>query len=121
MTPTGSYQIVSHAKHLATALLLTPSPPHQTSQDHVFQPYDDLLPYDDFSLRLPAADVPRIREVLAAVSEKEWRRLHRGLRKWWPYFVWETQAGGQAYNATLSSLRRRLGSRMAGLMAGSKR
>ncbi len=87
----------------------------------MFQPYEDLLPYDDFSIRLPAADVPRIREVLAAVSDKEWRRLHRGLNKAWPHFVWEPHAGGQAYEATLLSLRKRLSSRMAGLLTGSKR
>jgi hypothetical protein len=28
-------------------------------QDHVYQPFEDLLPYDDFTLRLPKQDLRR--------------------------------------------------------------
>jgi hypothetical protein len=74
----------------------------------VFQPYEDLLPYDDFSVRLPAADIPHIRTVLEAVSEAEWSRLHTNLATYHRAFVWEASAGGLAYNYTIASLRRRL-------------
>jgi hypothetical protein len=51
-------------------------------QDHVFQPYEDVIPYDDFSIRLASKDVPSIKQLLEAVSPAEWRRLHEGLKKW---------------------------------------
>ena len=66
-------------------------------------------------MRLPAADVPRIRDVLAAIEPAEWRRLHEGLKRWWQPFVWEQQARGTAYNTTIAALKRRLVQRQAGL------
>lgn len=40
-------------------------------QEHVFQPYENLLPYEDFSIRLTNADLPRLREILRSVTEDE--------------------------------------------------
>jgi hypothetical protein len=95
----------------------TSTPPPYTLaplQDHIFQPFEDLLPYEQFSLRLPAADIPRIQQVLAAVSEAEWQRLHAGLARWHRAFVWE--AGyGWAYNLTIRSLKGRHAAWRAGL------
>ena len=71
-------------------------------------------------MRLPAADVPRIRDVLAAIEPAEWQRLHEGLKRWWQPFVWEQQAGGTAYQMTINSLRRRLTNFLAGLAADRK-
>ncbi len=84
------------------------------TQDHIFQPVEDLLPYEEFSLRLPAADIPRIEAVLQAVSDQEWRRLHEGLAKWHRAFVWEPSYGW-AYNLTIRSLKSRFASWQAGL------
>ncbi len=90
-------------------------------QDHVFQPYEDLLPYEEFSLRLPVSDIPRLKEILAAMPQQEWQRLQQGLAKWWPYFLWEQEVGGLAYNATIASLRRRLSHRLGGLSDADRR
>ncbi len=60
-------------------------------QDHVFQPraYEDVLPYQDFSIRLPAADIPKIGDVLRAVSEAEYQRLRSQLPQYWSAFIWD--------------------------------
>ena len=84
-------------------------------QDHVFQPYEDILPYVEFSLRLPMSDVRRIRAVLEAVSPEEWQRLHQGLKKWWRPFVWEPEVGGTAYQYAIASLKKRLKNLVADL------
>jgi hypothetical protein len=34
-------------------------------QDHVFQPYESVLPYQDFSIRLAKSDIPKVRHLLA--------------------------------------------------------
>ena len=48
------------------------------------------------------------------------RLLRRGCRRWKP-FIWEEAAGGSAYNFTIASLRKRLGSRLAGFATARKR
>lgn len=64
-------------------------------QPNVRQPFDDLLPYDDFSLRLPPDDVPRLHELLPAVGEAEHARLRRGVARHAAAFSWG--ARGEAY------------------------
>jgi hypothetical protein len=72
------------------------------------QPYEDLLPYQDFSVRLPAADIPRIGDILRDIlGGPEYARLRSNLPKYWPAFVWDKEHGGLAYNYTIASLRRR--------------
>jgi hypothetical protein len=83
-------------------------------QDHVYQPYEDIIPYADFSIRLPNSDLPRIRELLGGVTPEEWLHLHEGLKRWWRPFVWEQEAGGTAYQYAITSLKKRLSSLTAG-------
>jgi hypothetical protein len=75
-------------------------PPTRPQQDHIYQPYDDVVPYEEFSIRLSAQDVPRIKQLLEAVSPAEWRRLHEGLKKWWADGVWEEGLHPPALNCT---------------------
>ena len=82
----------------------------------MFQPFEDLLRYEDFSVRLPAEDIPRIQELLQAVSDKEWKRLHNNLVRVHKAFMWDQAYGGLAYNYTIASLRRRVQRLQAGLI-----
>lgn len=92
-----------HSMHAACC-----PPAHPTLLPPLPQPYEDVLPYSDFSLRLPASDIPRIGDVLRGVSETEYLRLRGALPRYWPAFVWDPAQGGQAYNYTLRALHRRM-------------
>ena len=76
-------------------------------QDRVFQYFEDVLPYEEFSVRLSNADLPRLREILDAVTDEQHAALVEGMRKYWPAFVWDREAGGQAFEYTMLSLWRR--------------
>jgi hypothetical protein len=55
-------------------------------------------------------------QVLEAVSDREWRRLHDNMKVHHRAFVWDSEYGGLAYNYTIISLRRRLHNLNAGVM-----
>jgi len=55
---------------LTRPITFRPSP-----QDHVFQALEDLLPYEDFSLRLSNSDLPHLREIIRSVSYQQYRGL----------------------------------------------
>jgi hypothetical protein len=74
-------------------------------QDHVYQPYEDLLPYPSFSVRLSRADLPRIAEILAGIPDSEILAMQHHLRHVHKAFDWEQSTGGLAYNYTLTSIR----------------
>jgi hypothetical protein len=76
-------------------------------QEHVFMPYEDLLPYDDFSLRLNNADLPFLREILRAISDTQYKRLLAGVFQYRDAFHWDDSWGSQAFDYTIASLRRR--------------
>jgi hypothetical protein len=84
-------------------------------QDGVHQPFEDQLPYEAFSIRLPQARLPHIVELLSAIPNEQYIRLREGLAKHWRAFVWHPRWGGQAYNYTIMSLRRRAIDLQAGL------
>lgn len=71
------------------------------------QPYEDVLPYEDFSLRLDNRDVPSLREILRNVSEHQYRQLLAGVLRHAPAFSWDQPTGGRAFHYTLLSLRRK--------------
>jgi hypothetical protein len=71
------------------------------------QPYEDVLPYQDFSIRLTKADIPNIGNILRNVTEDEYKTLRSNLPKYWRAFIWDTAYGGQAYNYTIASLKKR--------------
>ena len=41
----------------------------------MFHPYEDILPYESFSLRLTNDDIPNLREILRGVTDEQYRRL----------------------------------------------
>lgn len=47
------------------------------------QASEDVLPYHEFSIRVPRADIPFLNLTLAAVTDAEYERLYAGLRKYY--------------------------------------
>lgn len=76
-------------------------------QEHTFQPYEDLLPYPAFSIRLTNADLPLIREILRNVTDQQYRGMLLELIKYRDAFHWYGEEGGRAFDWTVASLRRR--------------
>ena len=44
-------------------------------QEHVAQPFEDVLPYEAFSIRLSNDDLPLVREILRGVTDAQYRQL----------------------------------------------
>ena len=76
-------------------------------QDHVYQPYEELLPYEDFSIRLNNQDLPHLREILRGVTDEQYRRLLDNLLRYQDAFMWDPAWGGRAFDYTIATLRRR--------------
>lgn len=77
------------------------------TQDHVHQYFEDILPYEQFSIRLSNADIPRLPAILRTVSDEQYARLLAGVEKYHRAFLWDLDAGGQAFDYTILALRRR--------------
>ena len=88
------------------------------AQPYVVQPYEMLLPYENFSRRLEYEDVPRAPEVVNATDD-EIHRLRRSLARVRRAFVWRVEGGGLAYNHTLLHLCQRAMELRGYLKAGS--
>lgn len=76
-------------------------------QENVFQPFEDVLPYEEFSIRLNNEDIPSLPQILRSVSQETLESLQKGVSKYWPAFVWSSEQGGKAFDYTILSLRRR--------------
>jgi len=76
-------------------------------QESVFQPYEDVLPYEDFSIRLNNDDIPHLPKILRAVTPEKLEALQKGVAKYWPALVWPQEENGKAFDYTILSLRRR--------------
>ena len=60
----------------------------------VVQPLEDILPYDEFSLRIRSHDaIPTLHRTLAAVGAREHARLRQGVRRWAHAFNWHDEKG----------------------------
>ncbi|KAJ0960347.1 hypothetical protein J5N97_001831 [Dioscorea zingiberensis] len=55
-------------------------------------PFSDVLKWDEFSLTVSVADVPRLKELLSRVTDEEMERLRRGLRAVRRHFVFNQPA-----------------------------
>ena len=86
---------------LATAVLAGCVP--LIIQPAVRQPYDELLPYDRFALRVGADRVPHLHEILAAVTPTEHAAMRAAARHFARAFDWVRPAG-QAYAMARYSL-----------------
>ena len=76
-------------------------------QDHVHQYFEDIMPYEQFSIRLSNADIPNLPAILRSVSDAQYAALLAGVKKYHRAFLWERDAGGQAFEYTILSLKRR--------------
>jgi hypothetical protein len=82
-------------------------PPRCSTQEHNFQPFEELLPYELFSLRLNNADLPQLREILRGVTDAQYRMLLENLIRYRDAFVWDLPVGGKAFDYAIATLRRR--------------
>ncbi|KAL5987630.1 hypothetical protein ACLOJK_035380 [Asimina triloba] len=48
--------------------------------DHYVLPFSDVLRWEKFSIRVEVADIPRLKKILKAVPEEEYKRLKEGVR-----------------------------------------
>lgn len=70
----------------------------------MYQPYEDIIPYEDISVRIAKRDIPDIIPILRLVSEEEQSRMRVNMAKYYRAFIWEPQHGGMAYNFTVKAL-----------------
>ena len=88
-------------------------------QPNVTQPFEELIPYDDFALRLQLEDVPRLGALLRGTSAAQVCRWQRALARYYRAILWQQPFGPQfagAYELTQVTLCRRamaLAARMA--------
>ena len=47
----------------------------------LLQFFEDVVPYQDFSVRLGMEDIPHLGPLLRAIDDKEYARLQEGLQK----------------------------------------
>ena len=78
-------------------------------QPAVRMPFDDVLPYHAFAVRVGADAIPRLPELLASVSDAEHARMRAAARAYAPCFDWSPH--GQAYAMARYSLCLRGGQR----------
>ncbi|KAG2488197.1 hypothetical protein HYH03_013191 [Edaphochlamys debaryana] len=76
-------------------------------QDHMYQAFWDVIPYEEFSIRISRADLHRIVEILDVVTPEQLIKLQEGVAKWRSAFHWIEDLGGMAYNYTVKALKRR--------------
>lgn len=62
-------------------------------QDNVSMPYEEYLPWPQFSIRLSAAQIPQMATILNSVSAAELRKLQQGLACVWSRFQWTSIFG----------------------------
>ncbi|CAA0829344.1 Probable glycosyltransferase [Striga hermonthica] len=55
--------------------------------DYYVLPFSDVLRWDSFSIKVNVSDIPRLKEILLAVTEDEYLRLKEGLRAVRRHFV----------------------------------
>ncbi|RLM86765.1 putative glycosyltransferase [Panicum miliaceum] len=73
----GGYEVAS--PRLAEAIYLECVPVVVDDGEYAL-PFADVLNWDAFAVRLRAADIPRLREVLSAVSPRQYIRMQRRVR-----------------------------------------
>lgn len=55
--------------------------------DHYVLPFSDVLRWEAFSIQVDVSDIPRLKDILVAISEDEYVRLKQGLRAVRRHFV----------------------------------
>ena len=88
---------------IVDALLLGCIPVLFRSARGARQFFDDVLDYDAFSITVEPADIPKLRDTLAAVPEARRDALRAGMASHHRLLLWE-RPYGQAYDVTLRQL-----------------
>lgn len=78
-----------------------------TLQDGMYQPWYDLLPYHEFSLRFSVEDIPQMAASLRQIPYPEVLRMYRSLRRHRRAFLWQRELGGRAFEYMVASLMER--------------
>ena len=73
------------------------------AQPYVVQPYEMVLPYEEFSRRISFEEVPHLVQIVN-ISDQEVFRLRRRLKRVRRAFVWRVEGQGQSYNHTILHL-----------------
>ena len=73
----------------------------------MYQPYEEVLPYETFSIRLSNGDLPQIREILRNVTDEQYRSLVENVVRHRDAFLWHPEFKGRAFDYTIAVLRRR--------------
>ncbi|KAG2485164.1 hypothetical protein HYH03_016054 [Edaphochlamys debaryana] len=76
-------------------------------QDHVYQALWDVLPYEEFSIRISRAELHGLVNILDDVTPEQLKKLQDGVTRWHRAFYWPSMLGGLAYNYTVTALKRR--------------
>eukprot|EP00898_Chlorokybus_atmophyticus_P005141 jgi/Chlat1/5628/Chrsp369S00416 len=74
-------------------------------QDNVTQPFEDYLPYEDFTVRVPKAELYRLPDILQAIPQERIERMQFTMSRVWRNFFW--QPPGLAFETLMKLLRRR--------------
>lgn len=92
-------------------------------QPNVTQPFEELLPYESFSLRYEKEDIPRLPQLLRAVPKETICRMQRALAAHYRALLWQTPWGvghPSAYDLTQVLLCRRAKALRRALVAEGK-
>jgi len=76
--------------------------------DNIAQPFHTVLDYSHFSISVPESDLPRMMDILAAVSFEEERRMRGALRAVARHFFWNETDPFSAYGTTMQALAKML-------------
>ncbi|KAG2499622.1 hypothetical protein HYH03_002561 [Edaphochlamys debaryana] len=76
--------------------------------DHVWPYLWDVLPYEEFSVRISRHNLHRLLDLLEAITPDQLATLQDGLARHYRAFVWQVEGHGLAYNYTLASLHKKL-------------
>ncbi|KAL1511199.1 hypothetical protein AB1Y20_006014 [Prymnesium parvum] len=64
-------------------------------QPNVSQPFEDLIPYKDFSVRLDKDQIPKLPQILKSVTDESVCKMQQALAKYWRAFLWQQPFGAQ--------------------------
>ena len=76
-------------------------------QPNMTQPFEDLIPYEAFAIKMGTAGIPNLPEMLRAVSDEDMCRMQTNLAKYYRALLWQRTHGPRhpsAYDLTMLSL-----------------
>ncbi|CAA6666022.1 unnamed protein product [Spirodela intermedia] len=58
--------------------------------DGYVPPFFEVLDWEAFAVFVPERDIPRLKEILTAISEEKYRALQAGVRRVQQHFLWHS-------------------------------